>query len=105
MLIPNISLLGSVVYFFEYSLISVQMQGVLTIKIFEKTLKYPITRSSFYKLGDLLNMIQVDVLQIVGFFSACIQSIALPLFLIYGVYVNFQMIGGKGIVGTFAAIF
>ncbi len=33
--------------------------------ISNKTLNFPLARSSFYKLGDFLNMIQVDINQVI----------------------------------------
>ena len=40
------------------------MTGALSLALFDKTLRFPLTRSKIHKLGDLLNMQQVDIPQV-----------------------------------------
>ncbi|KAL4462575.1 hypothetical protein ABPG74_000405 [Tetrahymena malaccensis] len=54
-------------YNFYYSQLTVRMTGALSLKIFQKTYQFPMQRNQFYKIGDILNMIQVDILQIVTY--------------------------------------
>jgi hypothetical protein len=42
----------------------IQSSAALNVLMANKILNYPIIRSPVYKLGDLLNMIQVDVNQV-----------------------------------------
>ena len=39
------------------------MNGTLTLKMFQKSLNFPFIRSEFYKNGDIVNLIQVDIYQ------------------------------------------
>ncbi|KAL4462576.1 hypothetical protein ABPG74_000406 [Tetrahymena malaccensis] len=56
---------------FYYSLLAVRITGAISTKIFQKTYCFPMQRNQFYKIGDILNMVQVDILQVVQ----CIQSL------------------------------
>ena len=97
--VPTVSLVASTSFDFEYSLITVQMQAALIQKIFVKTFQFPVIRSSFYKLGDMLNMVQVDTLQIVGYYKFLSQTIILPFFLVFAIFVSYTLIGNKCVIG------
>ncbi|EAR90721.2 ABC transporter C family protein (macronuclear) [Tetrahymena thermophila SB210] len=67
-------------YNFYYSLLTIRMTGALSIKIFEKCYTYPILRNQYYKIGDILNFIQVDILQVVNYIqNIIILSFSFPL--------------------------
>lgn len=85
---------------FEYNVLTVKMQGCLSLKLFLKTFQYPIVRSQYYKLGDLVNMMQVDIIQVANYFKSVQQSIVLPLFLLAAFYVNYSLVKSKCVVGT-----
>jgi hypothetical protein len=84
--------------------------------ISNKTLNFPLARSSFYKLGDFLNMIQVDINQVIiiiiiisfflikciifnefskicGFFQYYILIFITPILLIAAVSYSFLIFG------------
>jgi hypothetical protein len=61
-LLPTVVAINATSFEFESGLLSIQIQGALLMRMFHKILHFPIIRSSYYKLGDLLNLIQVDVL-------------------------------------------
>ena len=103
-LIPGSGLCTQLSSIFEYQLCTIQMQSGLIMKIFEKTLRYPLLRTSFYKLGDLLNMVQVDSIQIVGFYQSLAKTFIIPIFLIFTMYVNYSLVGPKSVIGLIFAV-
>ncbi|KAL4435536.1 hypothetical protein ABPG74_020312 [Tetrahymena malaccensis] len=79
-------------YNFYYSLLTVRMTGALSVKIFEKCYTYPILRNQYYKIGDILNFIQVDILQVVNYIqNIIILSFSFPLVLIAIMFVVFSL--------------
>ena len=56
-----------------------RIQGAIELMLFDKTLKFPIIRSQQYKLGDFLNMIQVDLIYVNLLFLINISIISLRL--------------------------
>ncbi|CAD8123428.1 unnamed protein product [Paramecium sonneborni] len=63
---------------FLQSLVSIKVQGALQIKLMDHTLKFPLQRSSKYNPGDLINMLQVDVLQSSNYFINKFQVYLVP---------------------------
>jgi ABC-type transport system involved in cytochrome bd biosynthesis fused ATPase/permease subunit len=74
------------------------------MRMFHKILRFPIIRSSYYKLGDLLNLIQVDVLQAAQYYYSLVQMIGLPIFILVGLVMNLNIVGTKSIVGFAVSI-
>jgi hypothetical protein len=46
----------------------------------KKTLSYSIVRNSYYKLGDLLNLIQLDITQANLYWKSYFGLLAFPIF-------------------------
>ncbi|KAL4486872.1 hypothetical protein ABPG72_009636 [Tetrahymena utriculariae] len=79
-------------YSFYYSLLTVRMTGALSLKIFEKCYTYPILRNQYYKIGDILNFIQVDILQVVNYVqNVIILSFSFPLVIIAIMFVALSL--------------
>ncbi|EAR99948.2 ABC transporter C family protein (macronuclear) [Tetrahymena thermophila SB210] len=74
-------------YKFYYSQLTVRMTGALSIKIFKKTFCFAMQRNQLYKVGDILNMIQVDILQIVSY----VQSVFTLAFSFLLILVSFYL--------------
>ncbi|EAR99949.2 ABC transporter family protein (macronuclear) [Tetrahymena thermophila SB210] len=90
-------------YNFYYSVLTVRMTGALSMKIFQKTLLFPMQRNQFYKIGDILNMIQVDILQIVSYIQSLFTLIFSFIFLILSFYLCYATLNDFGIALTLFA--
>ncbi|KAL4462574.1 hypothetical protein ABPG74_000404 [Tetrahymena malaccensis] len=90
-------------YNFYYSILTVRMTGALSMKIFKKTLSFPMQRNQFYKIGDILNMIQVDILQIVSYIQSLFTLIFSFIFLILSFYLCYMTLQDFGIALTLFA--
>ncbi|KAL4505153.1 hypothetical protein ABPG72_016220 [Tetrahymena utriculariae] len=84
-------------YNFYYSVLTVRMTGALSMKIFQKTLQFPMQRNQFYKIGDILNMIQVDILQIVSYVQSLFTLIFSFIFLILSFYLCYMVLQDFGL--------
>ncbi|KAL4505154.1 hypothetical protein ABPG72_016221 [Tetrahymena utriculariae] len=79
-------------YNFYYSQLTVRMTGALSLKIFQKTYQFPMQRNQFYKIGDILNMIQVDILQIVTYVQNLFTFIFVFPFVVFQFYLCYDQI-------------
>ncbi|KAL4509416.1 hypothetical protein ABPG72_018347 [Tetrahymena utriculariae] len=85
-------------YNFYYSLLCVRMTGALSMVIFEKTLKFPMLRNQMYKIGDILNMIQVDILQIVTYVQNLFTLIFVAPFIVVAFYLCYDQVKNFSII-------
>ncbi|EAR99950.2 ABC transporter C family protein (macronuclear) [Tetrahymena thermophila SB210] len=79
-------------YNFYYSQLTVRMTGALSLKIFQKTYQFPMQRNQFYKIGDILNMVQVDILQIVTYIQNLFTFLFVFPFVIFQFYLCYDQI-------------
>ncbi|EAR99951.2 ABC transporter family protein (macronuclear) [Tetrahymena thermophila SB210] len=77
---------------FYYSLLSVRITGAISMKIFQKTYCFPMQRNQFYKIGDILNMVQVDILQIVQYIQSLFQFALVFPFIGFSIYLCYDQI-------------
>ncbi|KAL4479825.1 hypothetical protein ABPG74_020341 [Tetrahymena malaccensis] len=85
-------------YNFYYSLLSIRMTGALSMAIFEKTLKFPMLRNQMYKIGDILNMIQVDILQIVTYIQNLFTLVFVIPFIVFAFYLCYDQVKSISII-------
>ncbi|KAL4505155.1 hypothetical protein ABPG72_016222 [Tetrahymena utriculariae] len=77
---------------FYYSLLAVRITGAISMKIFQKTYCFPMQRNQFYKIGDILNMVQVDILQIVQYIQSLFQFALVFPFIGFSIYLCYDQL-------------
>ncbi|KAL4462573.1 hypothetical protein ABPG74_000403 [Tetrahymena malaccensis] len=85
-------------YKFYYSQLAVRMTGALSIKIFKKTFSFAMQRNQLYKVGDILNMIQVDILQIVSYVQSVFTLVFSFLLILMSFYLCYKQLNNIKII-------
>ncbi|CAD8078670.1 unnamed protein product [Paramecium sonneborni] len=89
---------------FQQSLLSVKIQGALQQQILIKTLKFPVIRSQHYSSGELINLLQVDIMQASNYYSSCFQLFLSPIFLIATVAIFYLTLGKQALVPVIGTV-
>ncbi|CAD8062245.1 unnamed protein product [Paramecium primaurelia] len=89
---------------FQQSLLSIKIQGALQQQILIKTLKFPVIRSQHYSSGELINLLQVDIMQASNYYQSCFQLFLSPIFLIATVAIFYMTLGKQALVPVIGTI-
>ena len=87
-----VALLTSTICVFKGNILGTIMTSSLNMKIYEKSLKFPLHGSSEYNEGKLVNMIQMDLENIYNLFYNIFSIVILPLQIIVGLAIMYHYV-------------